>query len=146
MSDQEQTYYFYFLSKNLSYIIKLKENQKLLEKKNDDLEKINENITKENNKLKILNQQLEEQKKEELNRKDQEIDEIKKINQQLEIQKKKKKKMNQKEMQNNISFEIIKKLLTTYGDVKNFYKSEISLKYSSKFFTGCMPNRKSLSC
>lgn len=33
MSDQEQTYYFYFLSTNLSYIIKLKENQKLLEKK-----------------------------------------------------------------------------------------------------------------
>lgn len=54
--------------------------------------------------------------------------------------------MNQKDMQNNISFEIIKKLLTTYGDVKNFYISEISLKYSSKFFTGCMPNRKSLSC
>lgn len=92
-SDNDKTHYFDFLPNHLSYMNKLIEKQKLLEKRIQELEKINVNIMKENQQyqnqneeLKIINQENEVQHKEELMQKEQKIKEIQKINQQIEEQ------------------------------------------------------------
>lgn len=56
-SDNNQTHYFDFLPNNLSYINKLREKQKLLEKRIVDLEKMNENLMGKNKELTIINQE-----------------------------------------------------------------------------------------
>lgn len=125
-SEKNQIRFFDFLPSNLTYIKKLKEKQKLLETKIQDLEKINEDIKKENeqhklqnDELKIINQQLEAQMKEEINRKNQEIDEMKKTNQQIETQYKE--ELSQKNQE-------IDKMKKTNQQIEIQYKEEFNLK------------------